>query len=73
MFHIPMNLKSQLNILKQNILALMLQNDIEPMYSQLMYDDMFIYTAQAAFRAISFFQFFMTYRACLSYWMFTKI
>lgn len=68
-----MNLKSKLNILKQKIVALMLQNDIEPMYSQLMYDDMFIYTAQTTFSAISFFQFFKTYRACLSYWTFTKI
>lgn len=42
MLHIPMNLKSQLNILKQNILALMLQNDTEPMYSQLMYDDVYL-------------------------------
>lgn len=42
MLHIPMNLKSQINILKQNILALMLQNDTEPMYSQLMYDDVYL-------------------------------
>ncbi len=32
------------------------------MYYQLMYDDMFIYTAQTAFNAISFFQFFLTYK-----------
>jgi len=39
------------NILKQNIqfFALMLQNDIEPMYYQLIFDDMFIYTAQTTF------------------------